>query len=142
MLEITPSLFIDENEITIDFIRSSGPGGQNVNKVSTAVQLRFNVANSPSLPADVKERLTRLAGSRMTDAGELLIDAHQYRTQEQNRADARLRLTELIRKATEKPKLRRKTRPSAASQEKRILEKKTRGAIKRNRRTTPKDFDT
>lgn len=142
MLEITPSLFIDEKEITIDFIRSSGPGGQNVNKVSTAVQLRFNVANSPSLPADVKERLTRLAGSRMTDAGELLIDAHQYRTQEQNRADAMLRLTELIRKATEKPKLRRKTRPSAASQEKRILEKKTRGAIKRTRRTTPNDFDT
>ena len=94
MIEITPSIFLDENEIQMEFVRSAGPGGQNVNKVPTAVQLRFDAANSPSLPADVKERLVRLAGSRMTKSGMLLIEARQFRTQEKNRADALLRLTE------------------------------------------------
>ena len=141
MLEITPSLSIDEREIQIDFVRSSGPGGQNVNKVSTSAQLRFNVANSPSLPAEVKGRLVQLAGSRMTSDGVLIIEAHQYRTQEQNRADAVLRLTELIRQATHKPKPRKKTRPSAASQAKRVDEKRKRGEIKRLRGYSATDHE-
>jgi ribosome-associated protein len=137
MIEITPSLWIDESEITLDFIRSSGPGGQNVNKVATAVQLRFDVAASPSLPEDVKTRLLHLAGSRMTSEGMLMIDAHQYRTQEQNRADALLRLVDLLRQAAQPPKPRKKTRPTAAAKARRIDEKRRRGEIKRMRRYTP-----
>ena len=135
MLQITPSLFLDEKELTVDFIRASGPGGQNVNKVSTAVQLRFDVRNSPSLPDEVKPRLVRLAGKRMTNDGVLVIEAKRYRTQEQNRADAVLRLTALIEKAAYKPKKRRPTRPSMASQARRIETKKQRGALKHIRQT-------
>ena len=134
MLEITPSLSLDENEITFEFIRSSGPGGQNVNKVATAAQLRFDVRNSPSLSAEVKERLIQLAGSRMTGDGILLIEAKRYRSQEQNRADAILRLADLIQKALHKPRPRRATRPTLASKTERIESKKRRGEIKRLRK--------
>jgi ribosome-associated protein len=133
MIEITPTLQLDESEITFEFIRASGPGGQNVNKVATAVQLRFDVSNSPALPAEVKARLIKLAGSHMTADGLLLIEAKRYRTQEQNRADAILRLTGLIRKALEKPKPRHATRPTLASKARRIQSKKRRGETKRQR---------
>jgi ribosome-associated protein len=139
MIEITPSLHLDDSEISLEFIRASGPGGQNVNKVSTAVHLRFDLRNSPSLPADVKERLAKLAGSRITDEGILLIEAKSYRTQEQNRADALLRLTELIQKALKSPKKRHATRPTLASQAERIQAKKRRGAIKKLRRSFPNE---
>jgi ribosome-associated protein len=139
MIEITPTLSIDDSEITLEFIRASGPGGQNVNKVATAVQLRFDLRNSPSLADDVKERLTKLAGSRLTDDGILLIEAKRYRTQEQNRADAILRLTELIQKALVPPKRRRATRPTLASKTERIQSKKRRGEIKKLRRSFPSE---
>jgi ribosome-associated protein len=137
MLQITPSISIPDDELIFTFIRSSGPGGQNVNKVATAAQLRFDVRNSPSLPADVKERLIKLAGYRMTQEGILVVEAKRYRTQEQNRSDAEQRLVTLIQKALVKPKKRRSTRPSAASQARRIESKKRRGTIKRIRQATP-----
>ena len=132
MLEITPSLKIDERELQFDFIRASGPGGQNVNKVATAVQLRFDVFTS-SLPADAKARLISLAGKRMTNEGVLLIEAKRFRTQEQNREDAIKRLIELIRRSLEKPKARRKTKPTKTSKEERLRGKKRRGEIKKIR---------
>ena len=135
MIDVTPSLSIDESEIQMEFIRSSGPGGQNVNKVATAVQLRFDVAGSPSLPEDVKARLVTFAGSRLTGDGVLIIEAHQYRTQEQNRADALLRLVDLLRQAAHRPKPRKKTRPSVAAKARRLDEKRQRGEIKRMRRS-------
>lgn len=141
MIEITPSLSIDENEIHFDFIRSSGPGGQNVNKVASGVQLRYNIAESTTLPDDVKQRLYRIARNRITEDGVLIIEAKRYRTQEQNRADAIARLAALISQATEKPKPRKKTRPSAAAQAERIAAKKRRSEIKRLRRMPPADLD-
>ena len=132
MIEITPSLSIDERELTFEYIRASGPGGQNVNKVATAVQLRFDVRAS-TLPEGVKGRLLQLAGKRVTNEGILVIEAKQYRTQEQNRGDAVQRLAELVRKAAAKPKKRTKTKPTAASRDKRLKAKKTRGEIKRLR---------
>jgi ribosome-associated protein len=134
MIEITPSLLIDERELQIDFIRASGPGGQNVNKVATAVQLRFDVGTS-SLPEEVKERLGKLAGSRMTGEGVLLIEAKRFRTQEQNREDAIQRFIELVRKSLLRPKARRKTKPTQASKEERLKEKKRRGEIKKIRQS-------
>jgi ribosome-associated protein len=132
MIEITPSLQIDERELQIDFIRSSGPGGQNVNKVATAVQLRFDVYAS-SLPSDVKSRLIHLAGNRITSEGVLLIEAKRFRTQEQNREDVIQRFIELVRRALVKPKERKKTKPTQASKEERLKEKKRRAEIKRMR---------
>jgi ribosome-associated protein len=133
MIRITRDISIDEEEIREVFIRASGPGGQNVNKVSTAVQLRFDVANSPSLPDAVKARLRHLAGSRMTESGELIIEARRFRTQLRNRQDALERLVALIRKAAERPKPRRRTKPTRASKERRIDAKKRRGETKRRR---------
>jgi ribosome-associated protein len=135
MIEITPSLQIDARELQIDFVRASGPGGQNVNKVATAAQLRFDV-NASSLPEDVKARLVHLAGNRITGEGVLLIEAKRFRTQEQNREDAIQRLVELVRKSLVKPKTRKKTKPTPASKEERLKEKKRRGEIKRRRQET------
>jgi len=134
MLRITASIAIDERELQIDFVRASGPGGQNVNKVSTAAQLRFDAAHSPSLPDDVKSRLITLAGSRITSQGVLVIEARRYRTQEQNRADALDRLTGLLQQAAKRPVARTVTRPSAASRAARLKAKKLRGEVKRLRR--------
>ncbi|MBK8432498.1 MAG: aminoacyl-tRNA hydrolase [Chloroflexi bacterium] len=136
MLTITPTLALDESEIEEKFVRSSGPGGQNVNKVATAVQLRFDIGRS-SLPYAVQERLARLAGKRLTAEGVLLIEASEFRTQEQNREAARGRLIALIRKAAERPKPRRPTRPTLASQERRLADKRGRSQTKQRRRDKP-----
>lgn len=134
MITITRSLSLDEKEVQFFFVRASGPGGQNVNKVATAVQLRFDVGNSPSLPGDVRTRLIRIAGRRVTQDGILIIEARQYRTQERNREDAVARLVALIQRALERPKPRKKTKPSRAAEERRIESKKKRGKIKQARR--------
>jgi len=128
-----PGIVIADGELVWRFIHASGPGGQNVNKVSTAVQLRFDAANSPSLPEDIRARLMRLAGRRMTSTGILIIDARRHRTQARNREDALARLTALIHKATERPAPRKKTRPTAASQRRRLESKRRQSAAKRLR---------
>jgi ribosome-associated protein len=141
MIEITSDINIPDKEITEDFIRSSGPGGQNVNKVSTAVQLRFDVKNSPSLPDGVRRRLIRLAGKRMTKEGILVIRAERHRTREQNRKDAISRLADLIVSATKVPRYRIKTRPTPVSRIKRLETKQRRGQLKRRRgRVTESDY--
>ena len=133
MIEITPEISIDESEVGESFVRASGPGGQNVNKVATAVQLRFDVRRSPSLPEAVKTRLERLAGARLTTEGVLLITARAYRTQERNRQDALDRLAELIRRAAVPPVPRRPTRPTKASRQRRLEAKGKRSEVKRLR---------
>ena len=134
MIHITNSIIIDEKEIQEDFIHASGPGGQNVNKVATAVQLRFDVRNSPSLPGDIRERLVRLAGRRITGEGTLIIKAGRFRTQDRNRQDAINRLVDLIQRASVIPKARRKTKPTLSSKKRRMEEKHRHGDIKRARR--------
>jgi ribosome-associated protein len=138
-IRINGRVTLAENELEETFVRSPGPGGQNVNKVASAVQLRFDVARSPSLPEDVRVRLVRLAGRRLTADGVLVIEAHRYRSQPMNREDARERLFELIRRASVAPKPRRATKPSAAAQRRRIEEKKRRGAVKRARSAREQD---
>lgn len=133
MIEITPTLALDESEIDISFVQASGPGGQNVNKVATAAQLRFDVAGSPSLPEDVRQRLIHLSGKRMTSEGFLVIDARQFRTQERNRQDALERLVKLVQKAAEQPRKRIKTKPSLAAKRRRLDQKRRRSQIKRLR---------
>lgn len=135
MIRVTPGIELDEKEISFSFIRASGPGGQNVNKVSTAVQLRFDVRHSPSLPYPVRQRLERIAGHRVSGDGVLIITAQRFRSQERNRRDALVRLVALIAEAARPPKLRRATRPTRASRERRLEAKRRRGQIKRARKT-------
>jgi ribosome-associated protein len=134
MLRITPDLSLDDKELSYDYIRSSGPGGQNVNKVSSAVQLRFDLGNSTSLPQEIKDRLKKLAGSRLSQSGDVVIEAKRYRTQEKNRLDAEQRLVDLVQKALVQPKKRRPTHPGPAAITRRIQSKKHHGEIKRLRR--------
>ena len=132
-MRVTRSIIIDEADLTERFILASGPGGQNVNKVATAVELRFDVAQSLSLPAAVRERLVTLAGKRLSSAGILVIAAQRFRSQARNREDARERLAALIREAATPPKLRRTTRPSRAAKRRRVDDKRQQGARKRDR---------
>ncbi|HEY7501391.1 MAG TPA: alternative ribosome rescue aminoacyl-tRNA hydrolase ArfB [Vicinamibacterales bacterium] len=138
-MQITTTIVIDDSELEERFVRSSGPGGQNVNKVSTAVQLRFDANGSRSLSADVKQRLRKLAGSRMTTEGVLVIDARARRTQAENREDARARLATLVRQAAIPPKRRTKTKPTRASKERRLSSKRNRSETKRARRSIAGD---
>jgi len=139
MLQITPSIVIDDSEIEERFVRASGPGGQNVNKVATAVQLRFDAGRSNAIDDEVRERLRTIAGSRMTADDVLVIDARTFRTQARNREAARERLVELLRQAAVRPKRRRKTRPSGASKRQRLDAKRRRSDTKQRRRDVAGD---
>jgi ribosome-associated protein len=138
-IPVTDDIAIDENEITESFVLASGPGGQNVNKVSSAVQLRFDVARSPSLPEDVRQRMMRLAGSRLTKEGVLIITAREHRSQDRNRSEARARLVDLVRRAATRPKPRRATKPTLASKRRRLEGKTIRGRLKRGRARPSQD---
>jgi ribosome-associated protein len=133
MIQITATLAFDEDEVSYTAIRASGPGGQNVNKVSSAIQLRFDARRSPSLPDEVASRAIRLAGSRATKDGVIIITAERFRDQPRNREDALARLVALLQRAAERPKPRKATRPTAASREKRLAGKAKRGAVKAKR---------
>ncbi|MBX9908663.1 MAG: aminoacyl-tRNA hydrolase [Beijerinckiaceae bacterium] len=133
MIQVTPSIAIEESEIEEAFVRASGPGGQNVNKVSSAVQLKFDIRRSPSLPNDVAIRLMKLAGSRLTQDGVIVIVAQSQRSQKRNREEALERLLELIREAAVKPQVRRPTKPTKASKERRLVSKDKRAAVKAGR---------
>ena len=137
MIEITPTISLDPRELTETFIRSPGPGGQNVNKVATAVQLRFDLSGSPSLPEAVRSRAARLAGRRLTKDGVVVITAARFRSQERNREDALARLVALLQEAARPPIPRRATRPGKAAKQRRLDDKTRRGAVKRLRRTKP-----
>jgi ribosome-associated protein len=137
MIRVTPAISIDERELEERFIRASGPGGQNVNKLSSAVQLRFDVRRSPSLPHDVRARLERLAGRRLTNEGVLVLTARRHRTQERNRQDALDRLIEMIQRAAVAPIPRRPTKPTKGSRERRLASKKNRSSIKNLRQAKP-----
>jgi ribosome-associated protein len=141
MLIISPRIAIDESELEEHFVRASGPGGQNVNKLSSAVQLRFNLAASPALPPDVKQRAARLAGRRLTREGVIVILAQRFRTQERNRADARERLTDLLRQAAERPVLRRPTKVPYGAKRQRLEDKRKRGERKAGRGTPARDSE-
>ena len=141
MIAITPNLSIDERELEERFVRSSGPGGQNVNKVSTAVELRFNVAASPALPGEVRARLVALAGKRLTTEGVLVIDSREHRTQAMNREAARARLIAIVEQATHRPKSRRATRPGKGQREQRLGEKRERSEVKAARQRRPSRDD-
>jgi ribosome-associated protein len=141
MIRITDDIALDEREISFDFIRSSGPGGQNVNKVSSAVQLRFDVTHSPNLPEDVRRRLRRLAKNRINKDGVMVIEARRHRTQEKNRSDAQLRLIRLIRQAAVEPRKRKETAPSKQAKAARLAAKRRRSLIKRQRGAVRPDED-
>lgn len=134
-MQITPAFSIPDSELTFSFIRASGPGGQNVNKVASAAQLRFDVRNSPSLPSEIKQRLMKLAGTRVNQVGVLVIEAKRYRSQEKNRADAEDRLKALLQKAALQPRVRHATMPGLAARMKRVESKKKRGAVKKLRQS-------
>ena len=138
-ISVAPGVALDISELVENFTRAPGPGGQNVNKVSSAVQLRFDVQRSPSLPDDVRQRLMRLAGQRLTTDGVLIIEAHRHRTQGRNRDDARERLFELIREACIAPKVRRATKPSKGVRERRLKQKRFRSEVKKTRGRQPQD---
>ena len=141
MIHVSPTITISDDEVSFEFIRSSGPGGQNVNKVATAVRLRFDVLHSPSIPDEVRIRLLTAARARITERGVLHIEARRFRTQERNRQDAIERFVALLRAAEVRPRVRRPTKPTKASRSKRLDEKKRRAGVKRARRTSADDLD-